>query len=195
MGAVLLWLMPFFWSGWKGLTWSWLPRALSFQHTEAGLFTQRSTRWWDQHLEGQDGKGEWHELAEQEVFPMGAFGYRTRYDRILIETGRSRGVQQIRQRLAEHVVRRLGELEAVGVAAKNPSPNLSPGGRGTSILAPSPRRGEGWGEEWEGRSPMEAISLSAPAPSPSLSPGGSGTVALAPSPRRGEGWGEEWDGI
>lgn len=113
LGVVLVvWLVPFFWSGWKGHAWNWLPRAFSFQHTAAGLFTQRSTRWWDQHLEALDEKGEWHELAEQEVFPMGAFGYRSRYDRLLIESGRSRLATQVRQRLAEHVVHRLAEVDA-----------------------------------------------------------------------------------
>ena len=112
--ALAFWLAPFFWSGWKGQVWRWLPSSLTFQHTAAGLFTQRSTRWWEQHLEGTVGKGEQAqqvELDEWKIFPMGAFGYRTRYDRVLIETGRSRHVVAIRQRLAEHVLHRLQTLE------------------------------------------------------------------------------------
>lgn len=49
-----------------------------------------------------------HELTERAVFPMGAFGYRTRYDRILNESNRSWMSGEIRQRLAEHVVRKAG---------------------------------------------------------------------------------------
>ncbi len=111
--TLMLWLAPFFWSGWKGRTWSWLPSSLTFQHTAAGLFTQRSTRWWEHHLEGTVGQGaqaQQVELDEWKVFPMGAFGYRTRYDRVLIETGRSRHAVAIRERLAEHVLQRLQAL-------------------------------------------------------------------------------------
>ena len=87
-----------------------------------------------------------------------------------------------------------GKLAEPGGETRTLTPHLtSPqGGRGIRVLAPSPPRGEGWGEEWERRSPIEALSLISPDPSPSLSPRGRGIRVLAPSPPRGEGWGEEW---
>lgn len=100
---LLVWLVPFFWSGWTGRAWSVFPRPVSFQHTAAGLFTRTSTKWWDHHLEGQDYRDKRFEIDETKVFPMGAFGFRTRYDRILNESQRSAFAGKIRQRLAEHV--------------------------------------------------------------------------------------------
>jgi hypothetical protein len=88
--AFLLWLLPFFWSGWTKRTVPLLPKSMSFQYSAAALFTNRSTRWWDHHLEVQAADDTRHELAERAVFPMGAFGFRTRYDRILNESNRSR---------------------------------------------------------------------------------------------------------
>ena len=102
--AMLLWLLPFFWSGWTKSSVPFLPKSVSFQYSAAGLFTNRSTRWWDHHLEVQAADDRRHELDERAVFPMGAFGYRTRYDRILNESHRSRMSGEIRQRLAEYVV-------------------------------------------------------------------------------------------
>ena len=105
--ALLLWLLPFFWAGWTKRSIPFLPRALSFQHSAAALFTDRSTVWWDHHLEVQAADDVRHELEERAVFGMGAFGYRTRYDRILNESSRNRLAGPIRQRLAEHVVRKV----------------------------------------------------------------------------------------
>lgn len=107
IGCVLCWLAPFFWSGWHGRVVSWMPRSVTFQHTAAGLFTQKSTRWWDHHLEAQDSRDQRSEIDERMVFPMGAFGFRTRYDRILIEMNRSPLGPQTRLRLAEHAFERL----------------------------------------------------------------------------------------
>jgi len=132
----LLWLIPFFHVGWQGGSWSVFPRWWGFQHAAAGLFTQRSTVWWDHHLEFQGsrvqvqegtGGGEAPgaerdgavELAERDFFPMGAFGYRTRLDRILNESQRSLLREAIRERLAAHVAGLLkaeegGSLEVPG---------------------------------------------------------------------------------
>jgi hypothetical protein len=136
VGATLLWLIPFFHVGWKGAAWSVFPRWWGFQHAAAGLFTQRSTVWWDHHLEFQGSSlkiqegmgvgaapgaelGGAIELAERDFFPMGAFGYRTRLDRILNESQRSPMRDQIRERLAAHVARLMkaeegGTMEAPG---------------------------------------------------------------------------------
>lgn len=105
--SMTAWLLPFGWHGWRGHGSLRAPRALAFQWTAAGLFTRRSIAWWDQHLEIQDASNSRFEIPKREVFPMGAFGFRTRYDRILMETNRSALARQVRQRLAEHVLRRL----------------------------------------------------------------------------------------
>lgn len=104
VAALLAWLVPFFVAGWTGRSWSVFPRAWSFQHSAAGLFTRSSTRWWDHHLEGQDAQDRRFEIPERGPFPMGAFGFRTRLDRILNDSNRSRLAGQIRLRLAEHVL-------------------------------------------------------------------------------------------
>jgi hypothetical protein len=98
-----LWLVPFFYTGWLGRPISMLPKSLSFQHSAAGLFTQKTTRWWDQHLEIQKTTNERLAIDEARSFQMGAFGFRSRLDRILIESNRSPQSAQVRQRLAEHV--------------------------------------------------------------------------------------------
>ena len=119
--AMLAYLAPFFWTGWQGGDWRVFPKWWSFQHSAAGLFTQRSTVWWDHHLEVRFGEevlengrvdseraGEGVEaLDERGVFAMGAFGYRTRLDRILNESHRSALKEQIRERLAAHVAGKL----------------------------------------------------------------------------------------
>lgn len=116
-----VWLIPFFYVGWKGGAWRLFPTWWRFQHSAAGLFTQRSTVWWDHHLEGRFGgevlekekenserAGEGVEaLDERGVFAMGAFGYRTRLDRILNESDRSVLKEQIRERLGAHVALKL----------------------------------------------------------------------------------------
>ncbi len=120
ISVVILWLLPFF-IGWKGHSWRVFPRWWSFQHSAAGLFTQRTTVWWDHHLEGEmqearrqiqegdhataSGRA-FVELAERESFPMGAFGFRTRLDRILNESNRSRMRDEIRERLAAYLLGR-----------------------------------------------------------------------------------------
>lgn len=108
--AVVFWLAPFFVSGWTGRTWQWLPRGLAFQHTAAGLFTQRTPSWWDHHIEGERMDGTRFEMPEKLLFPTAAFGFRSKYDRIMNESVRSRRVRQIRLRLAEHIFSRWQHL-------------------------------------------------------------------------------------
>lgn len=110
VAALVFWLAPFFVSGWTGRYWRWLPQDLSFQHTAAGLFTHRTPVWWDHHIEGERLDGTRFELPENVLFPTGAFGYRSKFDRIMNESVRSRIVKQIRLRLAEHVFKRWAEL-------------------------------------------------------------------------------------
>lgn len=118
VGTLVLYVSPFFWTGWAGSEWGIFPRWWSFQHAAAGLFTQRATLWWDHHLEFQGSSlkiqeggsapvGEPYEGPERMFFPMGAFGYRTRLDRILNESNRSPLRDAIRERLAAHVARKL----------------------------------------------------------------------------------------
>lgn len=110
MLALVFWLVPFFVSGWTGKTWSWLPRTVSFQHTAAGLFTKRTEFWWDHHIEGERMDGTRFEMPEHLLFPTGAFGFRSKYDRIMNESVRSRMVKRIRLRLAEHIFYRWESL-------------------------------------------------------------------------------------
>lgn len=110
VGAILFWVVPFFVSGWSGRSWQWLPRTVSFQHTAAGLFTQRTEVWWDHHIEAEGLDGRRFEMPEHALFPTGAFGYRSKFDRIMNESARSRLVKRIRLRLAEHVFKRWIEL-------------------------------------------------------------------------------------
>jgi hypothetical protein len=104
--SLTLWLVPFFVSGWTGRTWGWLPKALSFQHNAAGLFTRKIGVWWDHHIEGQRPDGMRFQMDEWSIFPTGAFGFRTKYDRILNESSSSRAAKRIRLRVAEHVMER-----------------------------------------------------------------------------------------
>src|SRR5262245_53374924 len=106
VACVFLLLIPFFVAGWTGRTSKLLPKGVTFQHNAAGLFTQKSTVWWDHHLEGIAGNGTRFEIAERDFFPMGAFGYRSRYDRILIESNRLSQVKELRFRLAEYVAKK-----------------------------------------------------------------------------------------
>lgn len=169
---MVIWLIPFFQTGWKGRSWLVFPDWWSFQHSAAGLFTQRTPVWWDHHWEGRplmseredaksvkaSGKEQqpsaldqgsgvdnaaeggrslgtdveregYLELPERAFFPMGAFGYRTRLDRILNESHRSRVREAVRERLARHVFDKERELHemwqnADGVERRPAEPTL-----------------------------------------------------------------------
>ena len=114
-----MWLVPFFQAGWSGRAYSRLPRAVTFQYNAAGLFTRRSNEWWDHHIELQFRDGSRRELAERSVFAMGAFGYRTRLDRILNEGYR----RAKREKLLDH----LGGFIANAVSARDSVPLASGG--------------------------------------------------------------------
>lgn len=105
--ATVLWLWPFFLAGWKGRAYRALPEAVAFQYSAAGFFTKRAERWWDHHVELRLADGSWVEMDERSVFPMGAFGHRTRLDRILNETHRSPLGERVRARIARHIAEKL----------------------------------------------------------------------------------------
>lgn len=105
--AAVLWLWPFFLAGWKGRAYPALPGTVTFQYSAAGFFTKRAERWWDHHVELRLADGGWVEMDERSVFPMGAFGHRTRLDRILNETHRSPLDGRIRARIAGHIAGKL----------------------------------------------------------------------------------------
>ena len=94
-------------AGWSGRAYSSLPRAVTFQYNAAGLFTRRSNQWWDHHVELQLRDDQRVELAERSVFPMGAFGYRTRLDRILNESSRRPVADTILDHLAVHIAKEI----------------------------------------------------------------------------------------
>ena len=64
--AGFLWLVPFFTVGWTNRPWRLFPDWWGFQHAAAGLFAERTTVWWDHHLEGVLADGsclEWPEAG------------------------------------------------------------------------------------------------------------------------------------
>lgn len=113
--AAALWLWPFFWSGWRGQPYSFLPKGVTHQYNAAGLFTKRTNVWWDHHLEIEFLDGTRQELDKRSFFPMGAFGYRTRMDRILNDTFRLELREEIHDEIARFVANRIASGEIAGV--------------------------------------------------------------------------------
>jgi hypothetical protein len=109
LNGFVIFLIPFFIVGWTGRTLKFLPRGLAFEHSAAHLFTGKVSIWWEHHLEGERRDGSRFEIEEREFFPMGASGYRTRLDRILTESNKSRQAVNIRFRLANYVAMRWRE--------------------------------------------------------------------------------------
>lgn len=111
--CLFLWLAPFFQAGWKKKSWPFLPHALRHQHFAAALFTTEPRSWPDWQLEIQRADGTRYTVDEREHFPMGAFGSRTRYDRIMSQVSGRRYASAVRRRLAAYVLWR--ERERLGV--------------------------------------------------------------------------------
>ena len=128
--ALVFWLVPFFRAGWKGQAWAGVPDSFTYQETAEGLFAQRVTNWWDQHLEAQGLDGVRFEIPKRALFEMGALGFRTQFDRILMESNRSAVVKQVRRRLAEHV---FGRLESAGRSADGPDAGAGSGSYGPPV--------------------------------------------------------------
>lgn len=110
--ALVFWLAPSFWSAWKGKPWVGVTDAFTYQESAEGLQARRVGVWWDQRLDAQGVDGKRFEIPERALFEMGAMGFRTRYDRILMESNRSPLVKQVRRRLAEHVFAKLAGARA-----------------------------------------------------------------------------------
>ena len=102
--AGCVWLVPFFVVGWTNRPWRLFPDWWGFQHAASGLFAERTAVWWDHHLEGVLADGSCLELPEAELFAQGRLGARTRFDRLLNESNRSRMRGEIRARLAAYVM-------------------------------------------------------------------------------------------
>lgn len=109
-----LWLAPFFHAGWKKKTWRFLPHALRHQHSAAALFTREVGSWSDRQLEIQRADGSRYSLDERIHFPTGAFGFRSRYDRIMSHVNGKRIAKRVRRQIAAYVLRR--ERERLGLA-------------------------------------------------------------------------------
>jgi hypothetical protein len=105
---VMIWLVPFFWSGLMGRLPINIHPRLSHQYTAAGLFFPKRSEAWSQMLIQVQRKGvvEWKAVNTSELSPMGAFGYRQRLDRILQETNGKSLAEAVRQRLAVWVAER-----------------------------------------------------------------------------------------
>lgn len=112
--CVVFWLAPFFVAGATKKTWRILPHALRHQHSAANLFSHKAKFWSDWHLEAQRADGSRYEVSERDHFPMGVFGARTRYDRIMAHVDRRPNAKAVRRRLAEYVLRREQERTGVG---------------------------------------------------------------------------------
>lgn len=101
LAFVVLWLIPFFWTGRMGrFPWK-LPPRLHTQYACAGLFTKRTWNWNQPLIQVRRGDTEsWETLDMTELSPLGAYGYRQRLHRLLLKTAGSKVRDSIRRRLA-----------------------------------------------------------------------------------------------
>jgi hypothetical protein len=137
----LFWLIPFFLTGSLLGTPLRVYRRLEFQYSSAALFTRRIARWNQPVFQVQTGNApDWKILNTSELSPMGAFGYRQRLDRILLDTNGKKTADEVRQRLAEWIANThaskhpvLGAVTAVRMGSYS-SPSNSP-----ELAAPSGR--------------------------------------------------------
>lgn len=101
---VMLWLVPFYLTGAMLPSPSAIYSRLRFQYSAAGLFTRRITNWNQTLFQVRtQAVSEWKTLETAELSPMGAFGFRQRMDRVFQDTSNKKGVEQVRQRLAEWI--------------------------------------------------------------------------------------------
>lgn len=111
IGAIVLWLVPFFIAGANWHRPQLLDKITNFQHSAAALFTKRPTSWWQHVIQVQRaGEAQWTTVAASDLSTMSAFGYRTRIDRMLLEVGDKPVAENVKRRLAAWVAHRLGEL-------------------------------------------------------------------------------------
>ncbi|WP_395735911.1 hypothetical protein [Prosthecobacter sp.] len=124
---VVVWLIPFFVSGaMLGPLPVRVYSRLNFQYTAAGLFTRRVPVWHQTLIQVQSkGAADWKTIDTAELSPMGAFGFRQRVDRVLMDTNSHVKVApMVRQRLAEWVAKEYAKLhpnegEVTGVRMGN----------------------------------------------------------------------------
>lgn len=79
---------------------------IAFQYSAAGLFTRRVSSWNQPFFQVQTYVASgWKTIDTSELSPMGAFGFRQRLDRVLLDTSGKKSTDSIRRRLAEWVAR------------------------------------------------------------------------------------------
>ncbi len=113
MVILIAWLVPFYWAGsMRSVTVPLYPR-LAFQYTAAGLFTRRVSSWNQTLIQVQSkGAADWKTIDTAELSPMGAFGFRQRLDRVLLDTQGKQTAKLVQQRLAEWTAREYAKLHA-----------------------------------------------------------------------------------
>ena len=134
--AILFWLAPFFWSVWKDGARVGVGDSFAYAETAEGLQARRAGVWWDQRMDAQGVDGKRFGIPERAVFGMGALGFRTRYDRILIESDRSPLVKQVRLRLAGHVFAKLDAARAARTGRAGDGSGGEDGTEPTEICPP-----------------------------------------------------------
>jgi len=118
---VVAWLLPFYCVGaMLGLPFRVHSR-IAFQYSAAGLFTRRVSSWNQPFFQVRTYVASgWKTIDTSELSPMGAFGFRQRLDRVLLDTSGKKSTAAIRLRLAEWVAREYskrhpGDGEVIGV--------------------------------------------------------------------------------
>lgn len=106
----VLWLAPFFHTGLTRVSWKIFPKAWSYQHNAAALFTTKAKNWGDCHLEWQNKDGTWYEADERQLFPAGISGEGTRFDRIIRKFVPLRSRQAVFLRITNHALQRGRQL-------------------------------------------------------------------------------------
>lgn len=102
----VLWLLPFYLTGAMIKFSNPIYSRLRFQYSAAGLFTHRISSWNQTLFQVRTiGVAEWKTIITSEISPMGAFGFRQRLDRILLDTSGKKTTDQVRLRLAEWVAK------------------------------------------------------------------------------------------
>jgi hypothetical protein len=104
------WLAPFFYTGLTRVSWKIFPRAWSYQHNAAALFTTEAKNWGDCHLEWQNQDGSWFEADERLLFPAGISGEGTRFDRIIRKFISLKNRQSVYLRITNHAWQRGRQL-------------------------------------------------------------------------------------
>jgi hypothetical protein len=112
--ALLIWLIPLYYTGTRHGSVAYLPRRVTFQHAAAALFTDREASWNQLAFLVRTGSSEeWIEVDGKLLSRSQLAGYRNRLDRLVPMARRAT--------IAKDIWRRLGTYVAVRYAAAHPN--------------------------------------------------------------------------